>query len=359
MGGDPAKELIQLQEGNGITLIEGEYPGMTGIKVDGTTIGSISGSSASLYIEFNDEATTARVQKLLHALTYTSTASALTSSRTVKITVEDVGGREVTSNVTVKTVGSAAPTDVMLNNASIRELAATGETIGTLSATDTPGSTFNYQIKRSDGSWGSASSDGRFTIEGNQLKVANGLLLDYEQARSHSLTIKVTDATGLSFEKAFTIGLTDVAVETIIGTAGHDMFKGGAGKDTLNGGAGNDTLSGGLGHDVLTGGVGKDVFVFDTRLNARSNKDKILTWNAKDDTIRLDQDIFKKLKIGKLQAKHFTLGDKAKDANDYIGVNKVTGDVWYDANGNKAGGQTVFANIGKKKAIFASDFDVF
>jgi hypothetical protein len=37
---------------------------------------------------------------------------------------------------------------------------------------------------------------------------------------------------------------------------------------------------------------------------------------------------------------------------------KANGDVWYDTNGNKAGGQTIFANIGKK-AIGASDFIVF
>ncbi|WP_457092483.1 hypothetical protein [Microvirga sp. P5_D2] len=359
VGGDPMNEKIELQAGDGITFVDGAYTGMKDIKVDGTTIGTISGSSASLYVEFNDEATTARVQKLLHALTYSSTADTLTASRTVKITVEDVGGRETTSDVKVMTGGSAAPTGIGLSNASIRELAATGETIGTLSATDTPGSTFTYQIKRSDGSWGSLSSDGRFKVEGNLLKVADGLLLDYEQASSHSLTIKVTDATGLSFEKAFTIGITDVAVENITGTAGNDVFVGGAGKDTLNGGAGNDTLNGGLGNDVLTGGAGKDVFVFDTTGHKSRNKDKILTWSAKDDVIHLDKGIFKKLPKGVLKSKYFTLGAVAKDGNDYIGVNKATGDVWYDPNGDKPGKQVIFANIGAKKAIFASDFDVF
>ncbi|WP_414471844.1 hypothetical protein [Microvirga sp. M2] len=34
------------------------------------------------------------------------------------------------------------------------------------------------------------------------------------------------------------------------------------------------------------------------------------------------------------------------------------GDLWYDANGNKAGGQVVFAHIGKNKAIAHNDFIV-
>ncbi len=357
IGGHHMSELIQVQEIGGVTLQSTSDPNENLIKVDGTVIGTASGGSAHLHIRFIAlEATTARVQKVIQALTYTATSNSLPGMRTVKITVKDVGGRETTSDVSVMT--SVAPTDIGLSNASVRELADTGETIGTLSATDTPGSSFTYEIKRSDGSWGSATSDGRFKVEGNQLKVANGLLLDYEQAKSHDITIKVTDNTGLSYEKTFTIGLTDVAGEVITGTDGNDSFVGGVGMDIMRGGAGNDTLNGGLGNDRLYGGTGKDVFVFDTKPNKRTNKDKILDWKYRDDTIHLDKDFFKKLPKGKLKSKYFTLGDKAKDKNDYIGVNKKTGDVWYDTNGDKAGGQTIFANIGKKKAIFASDFFV-
>ncbi|MDF2689901.1 MAG: hypothetical protein K0Q80_2867, partial [Microvirga sp.] len=159
--------------------------------------------------------------------------------------------------------------------------------------------------------------------------------------------------------KAFTIGLTDVAVENVTGTAGNDVFTGGAGKDTLAGGAGDDVLAGGLGSDKLYGGVGKDVFVFDTKLDKRMNKDKIYDWTSRDDTIRLDKAVFKKLPKGVLKSKHFTLGDKAKDKDDYLGVNKTTGEVWYDANGDKPGQHIVFATLGAKKAVFASDFFVF
>jgi Ca2+-binding RTX toxin-like protein len=144
--------------------------------------------------------------------------------------------------------------------------------------------------------------------------------------------------------------------------SGNDLnnaIVGNDGRNTLRGNTGADTLAGGKGNDALTGGAGKDVFVFDTAGHKTRNKDKILDWKYRDDTIRLDKDIFKKLPKGALKSKYFTLGDKAKDANDYIGVNKKTGDVWYDPNGDKPGGQVIFAHIGAKKAIFASDFFVF
>jgi Ca2+-binding RTX toxin-like protein len=161
---------------------------------------------------------------------------------------------------------------------------------------------------------------------------------------------------GAFVEKLTAIGTLGLAL------TGNDLdntIAGNVGRNTIRVGAGADTILGGNGNDLLYGSVGKDVFVFDTTGHKTRNKDKILDWKYRDDTIKLDQDIFKKLKIGKLQSKHFTLGDKAKDANDYIGVNKKTGDVWYDPNGDKPGKQVIFANIGKNKAAFASDFFVF
>jgi Ca2+-binding RTX toxin-like protein len=153
---------------------------------------------------------------------------------------------------------------------------------------------------------------------------------------------------------------TATAAITLTGNTLHNTLTGNAAANRINGGTGNDTVYGGRGNDLLSGGAGKDVFVFDTPGHKSRNKDKILDWSSRDDTLRLDNAIFKKLsKTGKLHSKHFTLGAKAKDGNDFIGVNKATGDVWYDANASKAGGQVIFANISKNKAAFASDFIVF
>ena len=138
-----------------------------------------------------------------------------------------------------------------------------------------------------------------------------------------------------------------------------NVIIGNIARNTLSGGGGDDILAGGGDNDILVGGAGRDVFVFNT-VGHKANKDLIQDWNYREDTIRLDNDIFRKLtKVGVLQSKYFTLGSKAKDANDYIGVDKKTGNVWYDPNGDKPGKQVIFANIGAKKAIFASDFFVF
>jgi hypothetical protein len=55
------------------------------------------------------------------------------------------------------------------------------------------------------------SAGGRFAIDGSTgvLTVANGALLNYEAATSHVITVRVTDAGGLTYDKSFTITLTD------------------------------------------------------------------------------------------------------------------------------------------------------
>jgi Ca2+-binding RTX toxin-like protein len=73
----------------------------------------------------------------------------------------------------------------------------------------------------------------------------------------------------------------------LTGNTSNNILDGEAGADTLSGGAGNDTLVGGTGNDWLTGGLGSDIFVFNTALNATTNKDTITDFNHTDDTIQL------------------------------------------------------------------------
>lgn len=115
---------------------------------------------------------------------------------------------------------------------------------------------------------------GRFRIEGSQIKVKDGIKLDYEQAASHQVLVQVRDAVGATFTTSVTIAVSDVAAERLTGGAASDMLRGGAGRDSFNGSAGDDVLWGGAGHDLLTGGTGRDVFVFAAKFNARTNKDK-------------------------------------------------------------------------------------
>ena len=128
--------------------------------------------------------------------------------------------------------------------------------------------------------------------------------------------------------------------DTLFGSLGYDKVYGGTGIDSLYGDGGNDTLYGGGGNDRMNGGVGRDTFVFNTALNASTNRDTILDFSHVDDTIRLTHDVFSAVSTGALTADAFyVVGSGApRDAEDRIFYNPTTGVLSYDADGNAAGG---------------------
>ena len=172
------------------------------------------------------------------------------------------------------------PTDIVLTASTVTENAPNTTVVGNLSASDPDAG---------DGALFSLLDDagGRFAIAGNQLVVANGSLLDFETATSHTVTVQATDTAGATYSEVMTISLQNVPGATLAGTnaantltgtgeedtlsglggndllqgvGGNDRLDGGAGADTLDGGSGNDTLIGGAGNDSLNGGAGNDVF---------------------------------------------------------------------------------------------------
>ena len=154
------------------------------------------------------------------------------------------------------------------------------------------------------------------------------------------------------------------ASETIYGDSLGDILRGNNGNDRLYGLDGADKLYGGTGKDTLFGGAGKDTFVFNTKLNKTTNYDKVVDYNVTDDTIWLDNSVFKKLGKGsesipkKMSKSFFTIGDKAKDSNDYIIYNKDKGILYYDADGSGTGAAVQFAAINKKLKMTYNDFFV-
>ena len=97
-----------------------------------------------------------------------------------------------------------APTDIGLVGTTVAENAANGTQVGSLSTTDPDtGETFKYALVDNAG--------GRFDVQGGKIIVANGALLDFEGQKSHVIVVEVTDkgGTGLSFQKQFTISLTN------------------------------------------------------------------------------------------------------------------------------------------------------
>jgi Ca2+-binding RTX toxin-like protein len=132
----------------------------------------------------------------------------------------------------------------------------------------------------------------------------------------------------------------------------------------VSGGDGDDWVYGGTGKDVLTGGAGADGFVFDSRPNKRTNLDTIKDFNVRDDSVYLDNAIFKKLGKGteanpaKLNKAFFRSSDKAKDANDYLIYNKKNGILYYDADGTGGGAQVEIAKLAKNLKLSDKDFFV-
>ena len=164
------------------------------------------------------------------------------------------------------------------------------------------------------------------------------------------------------------------ATDTLTGGAGADRLDGdgfgnriigNAGNDTIKGNAGNDRLWGGLGKDALYGGAGRDVFVFDTKPNKRTNLDKIVDFNVKDDTIWLENKIFTKLgkgtelKPGKLNKAFFTIGPKAKEKNDYLVYDNKKGVLYYDVDGSGSKAMVEIATLKKSLKLTSADFAIF
>jgi Ca2+-binding RTX toxin-like protein len=154
--------------------------------------------------------------------------------------------------------------------------------------------------------------------------------------------------TGGDAASFFTISAgTDIS----LGLNGADVINGGDGDDALVGGQSADTLNGGLGNDQLVGGAGGDNFLFNTTLNGSTNVDRILDFDAgggpNGDHIQLDDAIFTQLSVGTLSAANFVAnaGGVAGDANDYILYDTLTGNLYYDADGNGAGARVLFATI--------------
>lgn len=133
------------------------------------------------------------------------------------------------------------------------------------------------------------------------------------------------------------------------GGDGDDVFSGCAGRDRLLGGKGDDTLSGGSGRDTLMGGVGYDTFLFDAKLDAKSNVDVITDFRSGRDTIALEDDVFRGLAEG--GSAHF---------GDRIQIDAARHDLYFDRDG-RAGDEyrpVKFAHLAGDMHIVAGDFVV-
>ncbi|MGF9764124.1 polysaccharide lyase family 7 protein [Microvirga sp. 0TCS3.31] len=145
--------------------------------------------------------------------------------------------------------------------------------------------------------------------------------------------------------------------KTITGDSDADSLRGTSGSDLIDGKGGDDTIWAKNSSDILSGGSGEDTFVFDTRPGS-TNVDIILDFSREDDTIRLNDSVFRVLEQGELSSGNFMIGNMAKDADDYIIYDDQTGALSYDADGNGSAAAVQFGAIDNLAKLAASHFMV-
>ncbi len=120
-------------------------------------------------------------------------------SVSVTVTSTDASGASLSEDFTINAANvNEGPTKVSLSDTSISEGLA-GGVVGTVTTTDPDaGDQHSYTV-----------SDSRFEVVDGQLKLKDGVSLDYESRSTVSLTVTATDAGGLSQSQAFKIVVTN------------------------------------------------------------------------------------------------------------------------------------------------------
>ena len=97
------------------------------------------------------------------------------------------------------------PTDITLAGGSVAENATDGTVVGIATGVDADAAdTLSYSLVDNAG--------GRFAIDSmtGAIVLVNSALLDHESAASHTISVRVTDQGALTFDKSFTIAVSDI-----------------------------------------------------------------------------------------------------------------------------------------------------
>jgi Ca2+-binding RTX toxin-like protein len=198
-----------------------------------------------------------------------------------------------------------------------------------------------------DNLWGGAGADIHIGGDDRGVDYAR-----YDDANWGNLTLRL-DAPAMNIG-AVAVGDTYTGIEGLVGGLGNDVIVGNASNNFLFGSGGADYIDARAGSDYLNGGAGADRFVFATALSAITNVDRIADFAHGTDDIVLSQAIFAGIGTT-LDASEFQVG-LADTATDRIIYNNITGQLFYDSNGNGAGGQTLFATVTAGTVLDIGDF---
>ena len=119
-----------------------------------------------------------------------------------------------------------APTNVTLSNAAFAASSAVSTVVGALSAIDPDlGDSATFILTNNDG--------GLFGISGGNLVVASSL--SGVTSAAQQVTVRATDAGGLTFDKVLTLNVTGIPGGTFAGDAGDNTLTGHRGQRALPG----------------------------------------------------------------------------------------------------------------------------
>lgn len=146
---------------------------------------------------------------------------------------------------------------------------------------------------------------------------------------------------------------TQTAGTATISLTGNDLVQ------TIIGNNGANTIDGKGGSDTLYGKGGSDNFLFTSTFSS-SNVDNIADFSHADDTIQLSKSVFTAFSTtGTIASGAFKANSTgtATDSDDRIIYETDTGKLFYDSNGNAAGGSHLIAILTTKPADLAyNDF---
>ena len=183
----------------------------------------------------------------------------------------------------------------------------------------------------------------------------------------HEAAGEGTDTVEASVSYSISIGYqADIENLTLTGTAAINGTGNGLGntitgndaQNVLNGRGGDDVLDGKVGNDILVGGDGADTFVFSSAFGSH-NVDTIQDFVSGTDHFELSSSVFTALPgSSTLDPSAFHAGASAQDADDHIVYDATTGNIYYDADGNGAAAQILFAHITPGSALTNADFHI-
>ncbi len=145
--------------------------------------------------------------------------------------------------------------------------------MGTVAASDPDADGLTYSLTDDAG--------GRFAIDAatGQITVADGTLLDHEDATQHNITVKVTDPGGLSDTATYAIDVRDVnEVPAITGLSGDQVDENAAAHTVVGAVAASDPDTDGLTYSLTDDAGGRFAIDPDTGVITVASSEPLKSW---------------------------------------------------------------------------------